>query len=145
MKKQLTAAIAGTHIRYDVPSKCTVVHRVLSKTYKSKKHQNDTIAQIALELEVNPVTIKSWVSKYHNTFSLGMKLPRGTMAHAFTAIPESSISSVNNSLRSIRNAIIDLKMSNEVSTIDSHTADDLRTTATPKQILNELIEGKKQI
>ncbi len=69
-----TAAITGMHIRMDVPTKCRVVESILTQTFADKEALNAFINTQALKLDVNPVTIKLWCSKYADIFLIGKQL-----------------------------------------------------------------------
>ena len=139
-----TAAVSGTRIRYDVPSKCQAVAAVLEQKYSSKEEQAKFISELAADMEVNSVTIKAWVFKYHKTYRLGMQLQKGVMSHAFTVVENDKIPAVNVQLAAIRSAIVNMRETYETSSVSGRNAADLRTRHTPKEILNELIENRKE-
>jgi hypothetical protein len=141
----MTANISGVSIRYDVPSKCTVVGHLLTKKYLSKKEQDQHIKKFAASIKVNPITIKMWCAKYATTWELGRNLPIGTMSHSFLTIPEASIPKVVNELAIIRASLIQVSIANEVSTVKEYCPEELRSRRTPKEVLELLITSKQPI
>jgi len=133
------AAIAGMGIRYDVPTKCHAVAIVLKQKFPSKADQDDFIKEVSTMLGVNPMTIKSWISKYHNTYHLGMSLPTGTMSHSFVVLEDAAIPKAKDKLIKLREKLVALRREYETSTVADIAASDLRSTKTPKEILEELI------
>ena len=104
-----TAAITGMHIRMDVPTKCRVVESILTQTFADKEALNAFINTQALKLDVNPVTIKLWCSKYANIFLIGKQLPAGVMSFVVDPLDQSAITTVRPQLESIRNSLSTLK------------------------------------
>ena len=104
-----TAAITGMHIRMDVPTKCRVVESILTQTFADKEALNAFINTQALKLDVNPVTIKLWCSKYADIFLIGKQLPAGVMSFVVDPLDQSAITKVRPQLESIRNSLSTLK------------------------------------
>lgn len=104
-----TAAISGMHLRMDVPTKCTVVESILTQTFADKEALNAFINTQALKLDVNPVTIKLWCSKYADIFLIGKQLPAGVMSFVVDPLDQSAITKVRPQLESIRNSLSTLK------------------------------------
>lgn len=123
-----TAAISGMHLRMDVPTKCTVVESILTQTFADKEALNAFINTQALKLDVNPVTIKLWCSKYADIFLIGKQLPAGVMSFVADPLNQSGITTVRPQLESIRNSLSTLKAKYHVP-----------QPRTPQEILEELI------
>ena len=104
-----TAAITGMHIRMDVKTKCTVVESILTQTFADKEALNEFINTQALKLDVNPVTIKLWCSKYADIFLIGKQLPAGVMSFVADPLNQAAITKVRPQLESIRNSLSTLK------------------------------------
>ena len=104
-----TAAITGMHIRMDVPTKCRVVESILTQTFADKEALNTFINTQALKLDVNPVTIKLWCSKYADIFLIGKQLPVGVMSFVADPLDQAAITKVRPQLESIRNSLSTLK------------------------------------
>lgn len=104
-----TAAITGMHIRYDVATKCQIVESILTQTFADKEALNAFIKTQAITLDVNPVTIKLWCSKYANIFLIGKQLPAGVMSFVVDPLNQSAITKVRPQLESIRNSLSTLK------------------------------------
>lgn len=104
-----TAAISGSTIRYDVPTKCQIVESILTQTFADKEALNAFINTQALKLNVNPVTIKLWCSKYADIFLIGKQLPAGVMSFVVDPLNQSAITTVRPQLESIRNSLSTLK------------------------------------
>lgn len=138
-----TAVISGLHIRMDVPTKCELVELVLTKSFSSKKEQNAYIELLASQNFVNPLTIKLWCGKYQNTWKLGKALPKGTMSFAFATVPDYELPTVTAELKSIRETLTKLVDNSQTNYHSTLTTDDIKTTKTPGEILDELVTGKK--
>lgn len=123
-----TAAITGMHIRYDVATKCQIVESILTQTFADKEALNAFINTQAITLDVNPVTIKLWCSKYANIFLIGKQLPVGVMSFVVDPLNQSAITTVRPQLESIRNSLSTLKAKYHVP-----------QPRTPQEILEELI------
>lgn len=104
-----TAAISGSTIRYDVATKCQIVESILTKTFPDKEALNAFINTQAITLDVNPVTIKLWCSKYADIFLIGKQLPAGVMSFVVDPLNQSAITTVRPQLESIRNSLSTLK------------------------------------
>ena len=104
-----TAAISGSTIRYDVKTKCTVVESILTQTFADKEALNAFINTQALKLDVNPVTIKLWCSKYADIFLIGKQLPAGVMSFVVDPLDQAAITKVRPQLEVIRNSLSTLK------------------------------------
>lgn len=104
-----TAAISGSTIRYDVPTKCAVVESILTQTFADKETLNAFINTQALKLDVNPVTIKLWCSKYADIFLIGKQLPAGVMSFVVDPLNQAAIATVRPQINSIRNSLSTLK------------------------------------
>ncbi len=104
-----TAAISGSTIRYDVPTKCQIVESILTQTFADKESLNAFINTQAIILDVNPVTIKLWCSKYADIFLIGKQLPAGVMSFVVDPLDQSAITKVRPQLESIRNSFSTLK------------------------------------
>ena len=105
----ITAAIQGFRITYDVSTKCTVVESILTQTFTSVTALNVFIKSQADRLDVNPVTIKLWCSKYADIFLIGKQLPAGVMSFVADPLNQSAITKVRPQLESIRNSLSTLK------------------------------------
>ena len=125
-----TAAISGMHLRMDVPTKCTVVESILTQTFADKEALNAFINTQALKLDVNPVTIKLWCSKYADIFLIGKQLPAGVMSFVADPLNQSAITTVRPQLESIRNSLSTLKAKYHVP-----------QPRTSQEILEELIKA----
>lgn len=143
MKNYKTAAIRGLKISYDVPTKCELVQQVLSKSFKTKKEQNEFIQALAEQNFVNQLTIKMWCGKYQNTWKLGKDLPKGTMAFAFATVPSKIIPYVTAELQTMRNTLAKFKTNAEILYYGNLKAGDVGSTKTPGAILDDLILNKK--
>ena len=104
-----TAAISGSTIRYDVKTKCIVVESILTQTFADKEALNAFINTQALKLDVNPVTVKLWCSKYANIFLIGKQLPAGVMSFVIDPLDQAAITTVRPQLEVIRNSLSTLK------------------------------------
>lgn len=124
----MKAAIAGLHIRYDVPSKCTIVSDVLNKQYNTKEQLNEYIDSLAMKYQVSSTIIKLWCVKYETTYTQGMQLPDGVMSMEFNPIKKKSIPKVQDELSKLRASLEALR--------DKHHP---CRTNTPSEILGELI------
>ena len=133
------SAITGLHTRYDVKTKCKVVESIFNKTFSSKEEANEYIAAIAETLEVNPVTIKLWISKYELTYKEGLKLPNGVMSYSFLTIDDSQVSKVNSKLLKVRQKLNSIRSSYETTTLPNVTTAQIRGNRKSKEILDELI------
>lgn len=138
-----TAVISGLHIRMDVPTKCKLVELVLTKSFSSKKEQNAYIELLASQNFVNPITIKLWCGKYQNTWKFGKALPKGTMSFAFATLPDYELPSVTAELKTIRDTLTKLADESQTDYHSTLTADDIKKTQTPGEILDELVTGRK--
>jgi hypothetical protein len=125
-------AIAGLRLRYDVPTKCTLVQDILTRTFADKSAVNEYIAMLATTYNVNPVTIKLWCAKYASTYSIGMTLPTGTMSFVTAPITGPEIAVVDKKLTTIRDNFIALKLKYHPD-----------TNRTSSEVLDELINLKK--
>ena len=123
-----TAAISGSTIRYDVPTKCQIVESILTQTFADKESLNAFINTQAIILDVNPVTIKLWCAKYADIFLIGKQLPAGVMSFIVDPLNQSAITTVRPQLESIRNSLSTLKAKYHVP-----------QPRTPQEILEELI------
>ncbi len=104
-----TAAITGMYIRYDVATKCQIVESILTQTFADKEALNAFINTQSITLDVNPVTIKFWCSKYADIFLIGKQLPAGVMSFVVDPLDQSAITTVRPQLESIRNSLSTLK------------------------------------
>lgn len=138
-----TAVISGLHIRMDVPTKCKLVELVLTKSFSSKKEQNAYIELLASQNFVNPITIKLWCGKYQNTWKFGKALPKGTMSFAFATVPDYELPSVTAELKTIRDTLTALADESQTDYHSTLTADDIKKTRTPGEVLDELVTSKK--
>ncbi len=125
-----TAAISGSTIRYDVPTKCQIVESILTQTFADKEALNAFINTQAIILDVNPVTIKLWCSKYADIFLIGKQLPAGVMSFVVDPLDQSAITTVRPQLESIRNSLSTLKAKYHVP-----------QPRTSQEILEELISS----
>ena len=116
------------HIRYDVATKCQIVESILTQTFADKEALNAFINTQAITLDVNPVTIKLWCSKYADIFLIGKQLPAGVMSFVVDPLNQSAITKVRPQLESIRNSLSTLKAKYHVP-----------QPRTPQEILEELI------
>jgi hypothetical protein len=130
----IAVAIAGLRLRYDVPTKCTVVQDILTRKFADKEDVNTYITGIATRYKVNPATIKVWCAKYASTYSIGMTLPTGTMAFVATPITGPEIAVVDKQLTTIRNNFIALKLKYHPD-----------TKRTPSEVLDELVSDKRGV
>ena len=138
-----TAVISGLHLRMDVPTKCKLVELVLTKSFSSKKEQNAYIELLASQHFVNPITIKLWCGKYQNTWKFGKALPKGTMSFAFATVPDYELPTVTAELKNIRDNLTKLVDDSQTDYHGTLTADDIKKTRTPGEVLDELVTGKK--
>lgn len=104
-----TAAITGMHIRMDVKTKCKIVESILTQTFADKEALNAFINTQALKLDVNPVTVKLWCSKYADIFLIGKQLPAGVMSFVADPLDQAAINKVRPQLESIRSSLSTLK------------------------------------
>lgn len=130
--KNASAAIAGLHLRMDVPTKCRIVESILTRGLSSKEEYNNYIEVVATSYNVNPVTVKMWVSKYEKFYKVGKSLPKGTMSFSFTTIDGSTINKADVALAKLRNELGTLK--------EKYHPDQNKRTL--KQIIDELVSGK---
>lgn len=128
-----SAAIAGLHRRYDVPTKCSIVKSILSINYPDKETLNADIDKLAIKYNVTNVSIKVWCAKYANTFEQGIKLPAGVMSFTTTPIQGKEISKVEAKLKDLRDKALVIK--------SKYHPD---TGATPREILDAIILDKEQ-
>ena len=133
------SAITGLHTRYDVKTKCKVVEQILNTSFSSKEEANEYITAVAESLEVNPVTIKLWISKYELTYKEGLKLPDGVMSYSFLTIDDSQISEVNSKLLKVRQKLNKVRSSYETTTLPNVTTAQIRDCRKSQEILDELI------
>lgn len=138
-----TAVISGLHIRMDVPTKCKLVELVLTKSFSSKKEQSAYIELLASQNFVNPITIKLWCGKYQNTWKFGKNLPKGTMSFAFATLPDYELPSVTTELKTIRDTLTALVEDTQTDYHSTLTREDVKTTKTPGEVLDELVTSKK--
>lgn len=138
-----TANISGLRLRLDVATKCKIVGEVFSKTFKTKKEQNEFITKLASQNFVNPVTIKLWCGKYQNTWKLGSQLPEGTMSFAFATVPDKKVASTVAKLAVLREQLADVTNKQQTSYYSNLKAADVNKTRTPGEILDELVENQK--
>lgn len=138
-----TAVISGLHIRMDVPTKCKLVELVLTKSFSSKKEQNAYIELLASQNFVNPITIKLWCGKYQNTWKFGKALPKGTMSFAFATLPDYELPTVTAELKTIRDTLTALVEDTQTDYHSTLTAEDVKITKTPGEVLDNLIKNKK--
>ena len=123
-----TAAITGMHIRYDLPTKCTIVEHILTTKFTNKESLNQFIQGYADTLKVHPVTIKLWCAQFVDTFPIGKTLPAGTMSYVAHPLDKQAIGVVQPQLTLIREKLSALKTK-------YHGV----RTKTPSDILEELI------
>lgn len=102
-------AIAGLHLRHDIPTKCRIVEHVLTHKYTNKQSFVNTVRRLALIYNVNPLTIKLWCSRYATTYKQGLTLPAGTMSFCFTPIPHAKVTEVSDELAKLRSSLGKLK------------------------------------
>ena len=126
-----TAAIAGSSIRFDVPTKCRVVESILTQKFQDTKALNEFIQLQADKLAVNPVTIKVWCAQFADNYLIGKQLPAGVMSFVPDPLNDKSIPVVRPQLESIRNSLSTLKA--------KYHAPQPRTS---QEILEELINSK---
>lgn len=137
-----TAAISGLRLRYDVPTKCTIVGEVLSSSFKTKKEQNNFINTLAEQNFINPMTVKLWIGKYQNVWKLGSQLPKGTMSFSFATVPNYKISLTNKKLKNIRKDLEFLTVSSQSNIYKNLKISDIKTNK-PSEILDKLITNTK--
>lgn len=104
-----SAAITGTRLRYDVPTKCTIVSKVLDQQYDSQKAMNAFISALATEYRVNALSIKLWCAKYALTYLKGKELPIGTMSFEFEPIQGVDLHTCTEELSTFRKALAAFK------------------------------------
>lgn len=122
------AAIAGSSIRFDVPTKCQIVESILTQKFSDTKALNEFIQLQADKLAVNPVTIKVWCAQFANNYLIGKQLPAGVMSFVTDPLNNKSIPVVRPQLESIRNTLRALKAKYHVP-----------RDRTPSEVLEELI------
>ena len=132
-KHNPSAAITGIRIRYDVPTKCSIVKIVLAKTYPTKEDLNDQIQILADLYNVSTMSIKVWCAKYATNYKVGINLPAGVMSFTTTPIKGKEIAKVEAKLKDLRDKALVIK--------SKYHPD---TGATPREILDELIIDKEQ-
>lgn len=128
-----TAAIAGLHIRLDIPTKCNIVKAVVSTTYNSKEELTKTIEVLAVKYNVSPQSIKVWCAKYANTYEEGVALPAGVMAFTPNPLKGKVIKEVNKKLEELRNKQLVIKRKYHPE-----------SGKTPRDVLDDLILDKEQ-
>lgn len=138
-----TAVISGLRIRLDVPTKCKLVEKVLTTSFKTKQEQNEFITSLAEQHFVNPVTIKLWCGKYQNSWKLGKELPKGTMSFAFATIPDSRLPATIKQLEDLRTALNTLTQKVQTKYHKNFKGVNMDSLKTPGKILDELILNKK--
>ena len=112
----MTAKISGTSIRYDVPTKCEIVSTILSKQYQTNDELVAFIKEQAAILNVNYITIRTWIGMYGHCYQLGMQLPKGVMSHSFETINnKTDLNNTFKELAQIRASIDSLKLKREKS------------------------------
>ena len=133
----MTAKISGLHIRFDVPTKCTIVGTILTKTYQSKQEMVATIKEHAAKLKVNYITVRTWIAMYGDCYQLGQQLPKGVMSHSFTTLnTQTDIVQAHKELAKIRQTIESLKLTREKSNNPKYARPKVKQTST--QILSGL-------
>ena len=135
----MTAKISGLHIRYDVPTKCTLVASILSKQYQTSDELVAYIKEQAAILNVNHITVRTWIGMYGHCYQLGMQLPKGVMSHSFETINNKT--DLNNTFRElaqIRASIDSLKLKREKPNNPKYARPKKKQTST--QILSRLFE-----
>lgn len=135
----MTAKISGLHIRFDVPTKCTIVGAILTKTYQSKQEMVATIKEHAAKLNVNYITVRTWIAMYGDCYHLGVQLPKGVMSHSFTTLnTQTDVTQATKELAQIRSSIDALKLKREKSNHPKYARPKQKQTST--QILSGLFE-----
>ena len=132
-KQKPSAAITGLRLRYDVATKCSIVHKVLKNNYPTKKDLNDQIEILANQYNVSTMSIKVWCAKYATNYKVGIKLPAGVMSFTGTPIKGKEISKVEAKLKNLRDKALVIK--------NKYHPD---TGSTPREVLDELILNKEQ-
>ena len=135
----MTAKISGLHIRYDVPTKCTLVADILSKQYQTSDELVAYIKEQAALLNVNYITVRTWIGMYGHCYQLGMQLPKGVMSHSFETINnKTDLNNTFKELAQIRASIDSLKLKREKSNNPKYARPKKKQTST--QILSGLFE-----
>lgn len=110
----MKAKISGLSIRYDVPTKCTLVSLILTKQYKTNDELTAFINEQAAKFHINPLTVKNWISTYYDCYRLGMQLPAGVMSHSFTTInTPTDLKQTIQALAEIKSSLNNLKQKKE--------------------------------
>ena len=136
----MTAKISGLSIRYDVPTKCTLVADILSKQYQTNDELVAYIKEQAQALNVNYITIRTWIGMYGDCYQLGMQLPKGVMSHSFTTInTKADLKQTFKDLAKIRLDLDSLKRNKEKPNHPQYARPKKKQTST--QILSGLFES----
>ena len=136
----MTAKISGLSIRYDVPTKCTLVADILSKQYQTNDELVAYIKEQAQALNVNYITIRTWIGMYGHCYQLGMQLPKGVMSHSFTTINnKTDLKQTLKELTQIKASLESLKSRREKSNHPQYARPKKKQTST--QILSGLFES----
>lgn len=135
----MTAKISGLHIRYDVATKCQIVETILTGTYKTHQELVATIKEHAAKLNINYITIRTWITMYGDSYHLGKQLPKGVMSHSFTTLnTQTDIVQASKELAQLRASTEALKFKREKSNNPKYARP--KTKQTSSQILSGLFE-----
>lgn len=133
----MTAKISGTSIRYDVPTKCQLVSTILSRQYQTNKELVAFIKEQAAALNVNYITIRTWIGMYGDCYQLSMQLPKGVMSHSFETINnKTDLNNTFKELAQIRASLDSLKSKREKPNNPKYAKPKQKQTST--QILSGL-------
>ena len=125
----MTAAITGSRIRLDVPTKCTIVERILTKKYNSKEELYAFIDAQASKHYVNPITVKMWCAQYADIYKVGKQLPDGVMSYVVDPLDKKALKTVVPTLEKFRDELATFKAK-------YHTPQPRKS----KEILEELLD-----
>ena len=135
----MTAKISGISIRYDVPTKCSIVAIILNNSYQTKQELVAFIKEQAALYNVNYITIRTWIGMYGHSYQLGMQLPKGVMSHSFETINnKTDLNNTFKELTQIRASLDSLKLKREKPNNPKYTRPKKKQTST--QILSGLFE-----
>ena len=124
----MNAAITGSHIRLDVPTKCKIVEKILTRKYNSKEELNTFINVQADKHYVNPITIKMWCAQYADIYAIGKQLPAGVMSYVVDPLDKKALKTVVPALQKFRDELATFKAK-------YHTSQPRKS----KEILEELL------
>ena len=135
----MTGKISGLSIRYDVPTKCQIVANILTTQHRTNDELVAYIKEQATALNVNYITVRTWIGMYGDCYLLGMQLPKGVMSHSFTTInSKTDLKQAYKDLAKIRLDLDSLKRNKEKPNHPKYVR--LKKKQTSTQILSGLFE-----